>query len=171
MSTKRPRPGQPAIVMLRQACVWVFWLAALSTHVAHAESIKPGRNFKADGVKAALRQRPVIVLFSLPGCHFCDEIRQNYLTPLVRDAAPGQAPIIREIVITGVRTLVDFGGAQVEEPSLAKHYGIRVAPTVVMLNSLGEVLVPPLVGGDTVGFYDAYLQRALADASHRMGAK
>lgn len=171
MSTKQPRPAQRVVSMLRQACVWVFFLAVMTAEVARAELIEPGRNLKADGVKAALRHRPVIVLFSLPGCHFCDEIRRNYLTPLVRDAAPDQAPIVREIVITGARTFIDFGGVQIEEASLAKRYGIRVAPTVVMLNSLGEVLVPPLVGGDSVGFYDAYLQRALADASHRMGAK
>lgn len=147
----------------------VLALAASGTSVGSPPQIPPAQDLQADGLRAKTTRRPVVVLFSLPGCRFCDEIRHNYLAPLLRDAAPGQTPIIREIVLTGARGLVDFSGVPVTESALSKHYGVRVAPTVVMLGAAGELLAPTLIGGDTAGFYDEYLQQALADASRRMG--
>jgi hypothetical protein len=155
----------------RTACVWLMCLFTSAGHAAFSQTLQAARTLQIDGVRANREHRPVIVLFSLPGCHFCDEIRQNYLVPLVRDAAPGHVPIIREIVITGTRAIVNFNGEPTTEQIISKHYGVRVTPTVLMLDATGELLTPPLIGGDTSGFYDGYLQQALATASEHMHSK
>lgn len=162
---------KPLRPRLRIGCTWLVYLIAVTGQAANSQTIEMARTLQSDAARATREHRPVIVLFSLPGCHFCDEIRQNYLLPLLRDAAPGHAPIIREIVITGTRTLIDFNGDAVSQSSLAKHYGVHVAPTVLMLDAAGVPLVPPLLGGDTAGFYDGYLQQALATASKHMQSK
>ena len=163
--------AKPLWPRLRIGCTWLICFVAVTGQAAYSQTIELARTLQSDAARATREHRPVIVLFSLPGCHFCDEIRQNYLLPLLRDAAPGHAPIISEIVITGTRTIIDFNGATVSQRSLAKHFGVHVAPTVLMLDAAGVPLAPPLVGGDTAGFYDAYLQQALATASKRMQSK
>lgn len=122
-------------------------------------------NLQADATMSAKTHRPIIILFSLPGCRFCDEIRQNYLLPLLNDGAPADRPILREIVITGSQQFTGFAGEKTTEPMVAKSYAVRVAPSVLMLDASGALLVPPVVGGDTSGLYGGYLSDALSQAT------
>ena len=46
---------------------------------------KYGMGWKA--IEAANPGVVFVVLFSLPGCHYCEEVRNHYLAPLARDAA------------------------------------------------------------------------------------
>jgi hypothetical protein len=134
-------------------------------------SLQPASNLQADARLATQLHRPIIILFSLPGCHFCDEVRRNYLLPLVRDAVPSQRPIVREIVVTGTQPVIGFGGESSAEQAMAKVYAIRVTPTVLMLDAAGKLLVPALRGGDTSGLYGAYLDGALQEAGQKTAAR
>lgn len=134
-------------------------------------SLQSASNLQADARLAAQLRRPIIILFSLPGCHFCDEVRRNYLLPLVRDAVPAQRPIVREIVVTGTQPLIGFGGESSDEQAVAKAYRIGVTPTVLMLDAAGKLLVPALRGGDTSGLYGGYLDGALQEAGQKMAPR
>lgn len=125
---------------------------------------------QADAKLSAALHRPIVILFSLPGCHFCDEVRQNYLLPLVRDSAPDQRPIVREIVVTGSGAITGLHGEPTDEKAVAKAYGIRVTPSVLMLDASGRLLVPAVVGGDTSGLYGGYLDGALRESERLLGA-
>lgn len=122
-------------------------------------------SLQADAALSLKTRRPIIVLFSLPGCHFCDEVRQNYLLPLLNDAATADRPILREIVLTGGQHVVGFAGEKTSEQLVAQHYGVRMAPSVLMIDASGALLVPPVVGGDTSGLYGGYLSDALGQAT------
>jgi len=121
-----------------------------------------------DGKQAAKRGRPVVILFSLPDCPFCDVVRQNYLAPLARDLPEPQRPILREVQITGAAKFSGFDRKQVSHRDLASRYGARFAPTVVLTDGKGNLLTQPVIGGDVAGLYGAYLENALAEASHKM---
>lgn len=141
-------------------------LAAQSSHGSERfPALQRATDLRADASLSAKTHRPIIILFSLPGCRFCDEIRQNYLLPLLDDGAPSDRPILREIVITGNQQLTSFAGEKTSEQMVAKSYGVRVAPSVLMLDASGTLLVPPVVGGDTSGLYGGYLSNALGQAS------
>lgn len=129
------------------------------------KALQPVTSLQADAALSITNRRPIVILFSLPGCHFCDEVRQNYLLPLMNDAAPADRPLLREIVLTGSRHFSGFSGEKTSEQFVAKHYGVRVAPTVLMLDASGVLLVPPVVGGDTSGLYGGYLSGALSQAT------
>lgn len=137
----------------------------------HVHVLQRVTSLQADAALSAKTHRPIIVLLSLPGCHFCDEVRQSYLLPLMNDADPADRPILREIVLTGSQQIVGFAGEQTSEQLVAKHYGVRVAPTVLMINAAGVLLVPPVVGGDTSGLYGGYLSNALDQATRMVQKK
>ncbi len=147
-------------------------LVAASSHGGELfRALQRASNLQADATLSAKTHRPIIILFSLPGCHFCDEIRQNYLLPLLNDAAPADRPILREIVITGSQQFTGFGGEKTSEQMVAKSYGVRVAPSVLMLDASGALVVPPVVGGDTSGLYGGYLSGALSQAARIVQGK
>ncbi len=127
-------------------------------------------DLRADGMLAASRGKPIIVLFSLPGCQYCEVVRRNYLAPMARLPHEADRPVVRELELTGTVALPGFRGDKTSGSALANQYGVRVAPTVVMLDRGGNLLAPPLVGGDVAGMYGAYLDRALDEARAKLSA-
>jgi hypothetical protein len=124
----------------------------------------------ADGHDAAQRRVPLVILFSLPDCSYCETVRRNYLLPLSREGVPGQRPIIREAGLASTAPLRGFDKQASSGKALASRYGIRVAPSVAILDGHGKLLVPVLEGGDVAGMYGAYLDEALAGARRALAA-
>ncbi|MEO7031565.1 MAG: thioredoxin fold domain-containing protein [Herbaspirillum sp.] len=112
------------------------------------------------------KNQPLVVFFSLPDCSYCEEVRQNYLTPLIRDVPPSDQVLIREVSMVSNAPLKGFKGESLTQAQLAKQYKIKVAPTVLMLGKDGVLLAKPLVGAGMAGFYGAYLDNAF-EAAHR----
>lgn len=123
-----------------------------------------------DAALAAQRGRPLLVLFSLPDCAYCETVRRNYLLPLMRAGRAQERPVVRELEITGSARLIGFAGKRTSGSELASHYKVRFAPTVVLLDGAGRLLAPPLAGGDVAGMYGAYLDAALAEAQRKIAA-
>lgn len=125
-------------------------------------------DLRSDGELASARGKPVVILFSFPGCVYCQVVRQNYLFPLVRDLPERQQPVIREIEINGSASFVGFQGEQISHQVFAQQYKVRVAPTVLFLDGAGALLAPPIIGGDTAGLYGGYLDNAFAEAAEKL---
>lgn len=117
------------------------------------------------------KHKPLIVLFSLPDCSYCKEVRENYLAPLVRDVPAGDRALIREVSIVSKAPLIGFNGEALTQAQLAAHYKVKVAPTVVMLDNAGMPLAAPLVGAGMAGFYGAYLDNALAESRRALALR
>lgn len=128
------------------------------------------RDARHDGELARRSGHPLVILFSMPDCSYCPEVRNNYLSPLAREAAarPGSAPLAREVDITSRDSLIDFDGKAVESRQFARRYQVKATPTVVFLDERGQPLTPALVGSGMAGFYGAYLENALDAARQRM---
>lgn len=104
----------------------------------------------------------VIVLFSLPGCHYCEEVRSHYLAPLARDAAQRGRLVIREIALNSARKLTDFDGRLTTQAAFAQRMNVQFAPTVLFLDAHGRQVAAPLVGAGKADFYGGYLDDAIA---------
>ncbi|WP_018412357.1 thioredoxin fold domain-containing protein [Methyloversatilis thermotolerans] len=100
----------------------------------------------------------LVVLFSLPDCHWCEEVRSHYLAPLARDAGL----VIREVDLNGRRPLTDFDGTVTTQAAFAKRLKVQFAPTVLFLDAQGRQVAAPLVGAGKADFYGAYLDEAIA---------
>lgn len=155
--------------LISAACALLSILGGLAPAASQAgelvKTLQRVTSLQADAALSARTRRPIVILFSLPGCHFCDEVRQNYLLPLLNEVAPADRPILREMVLTGSQQFAWFTGEKTSEQLVAKHYGVRVAPSVLMIDASGVLLVPPVVGGDTSGLYGGYLSDSLDQAT------
>jgi thiol-disulfide isomerase/thioredoxin len=104
--------------------------------------------------------RPLVVLFSTPGCPWCRALRRDVLHHLAARADERGLRVL-ELDLTDDRPFADGSG---DSPaSVARGLGARVSPTVVFMGPRGE-LAERLVGYPSPDFYNAYLDDRIARA-------
>lgn len=150
---------------------WRALIAACALTMCPALAAKPARtagpalpvlvNAVSDAREAAHPGAVFVVLFSLPGCHYCEEVRSHYLAPLARDTANRGRLVIREIDMNSTRALTDFEGASTTQAAFAKRLKVQFAPTVLFLDARGQQVASPLIGAGKADFYGAYLDEAI----------
>jgi thiol-disulfide isomerase/thioredoxin len=116
----------------------------------------------------ARERRPLLLFFSTPGCPYCREVRRSYLRPRVEEGEAASGVAIREVEITSSRRLRDAVGATITEGDLAARYGVKMVPHLEFVDSRAERLIRPLIGLDSSGFYESFLQGAIRDATARL---
>ena len=109
----------------------------------------------ANPAGAAPPGRPLLVLFSEEGCPYCARLRAEFLLPMQRNE--------------GYRSRIAFAEVDVhEQPALARRYGVKLLPTVMLLGPSGEPLAEPLVGYNGPDFYGAYLDERIDTALKKL---
>ncbi|NHZ92657.1 hypothetical protein F2P45_27150 [Massilia sp. CCM 8733] len=158
---------------LRRQAALLAVLALLGTDsmAAGEQALAAPRDLAADAALAAQRGQPLLLLFSLPGCGYCDVVRRNYLLPLTRDDDERTRPVVREVGLAGATPFTGLNRETVSGAALAARYQVRIAPTVLLLDAHGALLAPPLTGGDVSGMYGAYLDEALAQAQRKIAGQ
>lgn len=143
-----------------------------------AASFLPARADEASALPSAsdLRRdaqggRVLLILFSLPGCHYCEAVRSQHLVPMQREAELRERLAIVEVDISSDALLSDFSGKQVSHRGFAASHGISIAPTVMALGASGVPIGKPLVGAGIPDYYGYYLQALLERAFAAQGFK
>jgi hypothetical protein len=121
-------------------------------------------NLQADA--ALLRQYavPMLLLVSRSDCAYCAEVRNNYLLPLARASAPATL-LLRELESDQVQTLRDLDGQPRAVGNFLQAMKVNFFPTVLFLDETMQPLTDPLRGLDQAGFYGAYLEQHIQQAS------
>lgn len=113
----------------------------------------------------ARADRPVVLFFTLAGCPFCERARRSYLAPLAR----GSAERLTVVEVPVEARITGFDRQPVAGRDLARAYGIRVYPAVVVVDSHGQPLAEALPGFGVSDLYgallDARIERAVARLS------
>lgn len=107
---------------------------------------------------------PFVLLLSRSDCHFCHELRQNYLIPLVRESGDRRY-LIRELQTDKVNTVFGVDGKTMPVNALLRQLNVNFFPTLLFLGSHLQMLAEPLIGLSRSGFYNAYLEQRLAMAT------
>jgi thioredoxin-related protein len=119
--------------------------------------------------------RPMVVMFSLRGCPWCDALRREHFTGLI--AAQQRLGILAvEIDMTDSHAFASPqqtptpASLRADSPrELSRHYRVRLAPTVLFLGPDGEV-AERLVGYGSPDFFGAYLDQRIAQARSALRA-
>jgi len=134
-------------------------MLAVTSAFASPAHLPPATDLAADAADAARRDEPLVVLVSLPGCAYCEAVRNSYLGP---QAAAGEI-VVRELDMTASTPLRDTDGSMTTARTWARAHQVRVAPTVLFLDARGRQAASPLRGMQP-DFYGAYLEQALVQA-------
>ena len=151
---------------------WMRWLlglcvCALALTQAIAETPLPAaHDLQRSAAAAAARGEPLVVMFSLPGCPWCERLRSSTYQWLVKD---GHAVVQVEMVDTA--PLRDFEGRPTTGKALARRYGVKLAPTVLFFGPGGRELADRLVGAGQPEFYGGEVDDAMKQGARRLAAQ
>lgn len=125
-------------------------------------------NLQADGAKAKVAKRPMLLFFNLEGCHFCRFSLRTTIVPLYRDQGWRNAVEFRQITIDDGKSLIDFDGKKISNEEFARKRKGNFTPTVMMVDGDGRVLGEPVVGIASMDYYsynvDALIKAAIEEA-------
>lgn len=114
--------------------------------------------------KARSRNMPMLVLFSIEDCQFCEVIRSEYLTPMLNREDDRQQMLIGEIVIENYNYVRDFSGESFSADNLGMKYSIDFSPTLVFFDAHGNELAERMIGFKGRDYYDLDLDNAIAQS-------
>ena len=146
-------------------------LAAALAAAAPQTPLPLAADLQADGRDSRSRRVPIVILFSLPGCPYCEVVRRSHLAPMLRDPRESARAIIRQVDIDSDQSVVGFGGAPTTHEAIARAHGVRSVPVVAFWDGEGRPLADPLNGMLLADFYAAYLDSALESARSRLARR
>lgn len=147
---------------LRFGIVTVLGLAGRAVSAATRELPHPVSLAK-ETQKAIADEQPLIILFSLQGCPYCEVVRRNYLLPM--RAAGGH---VVQLEMRNGPTVIGFQGEATTHEGLARVLKVKVAPTVVFTGAKGVELADRISGVPLLDFYGAYLDERVAHARMKL---
>ena len=132
------------------------------------------KNLQADGHLSQQTQKPILILFSMEGCTYCDYVEEEHLKPMLRNQDYLDKVIIRRVMTDDHNDLIDFDGTKISSLDFSARYGSYLTPTVVFLNHKGVELFPRLLGVRNTEFYggdlDEGLEVSLRKLRHQLAA-
>jgi len=114
---------------------------------------------------AAAKGEPLVVMTTLPGCPYCDLVRNHYLLPLRRE---GKVQAVQLDIRDRKSRLQGFQGNSTTPAEQVSEWNARFAPTVLFLSPEGQELAERLVGVAVPDFYGEYLDARLSQARARL---
>ena len=144
-------------------------LASFS-RAARPSAIPLATDLRADGQVSKARKIPILVLFSLPGCPYCEIVRHSHLVPMLRDPQRAGLAVFRQIDIDGEHAVLDFTGRRTTHEAISRAHGMRSAPVVAFWDGEGKPVAENLAGMLLPDFYSAYLESALETARARLAS-
>lgn len=114
-----------------------------------------------EAVAAKKSRLPLLIMFSADDCNYCEKLEAEVLKPMYISGEYHEKVIMRRVMIDNFESMRDFKGAELDAFEFASKYHVTVTPTVMLLDSNGEMLAPKLVGINAVDFYSAYLDQAI----------
>lgn len=143
-------------------------VAAWRVYAGTSRQLPEVTDLRQLGQQAMENKLPILILFSMRSCPYCDFIRDDYLVPMLDDPVYMNKIIIREIATDSSMSLRDFEGNNREARELALQYQATLAPTLVFIDGEGRQLVEKMVGVTTPDFYGGYLDRAINQSYQRL---
>lgn len=132
-----------------------------SDTVAEALRVTTTEDLAALGVLAQEKGVPILLMFSTEDCGYCKRLEAEVLGPMRKAGVDPQRVILRKVMLDSYGSLRDFSGHKRSAESFGTRRGIDVVPTLELVDAGGKPLVPKIVGYQTPGLYDEYLDQAI----------
>lgn len=162
------KPFARSVPLARRLLLAPVILAWIAAAFAGPRDIPLAESFPAEAAAARAKRVPILVLFSLPGCPYCDRARREFLLPMQRNPEYAARVIIRQVDVNGTAKLRDFSGKLTTHGRFAQEHNVRLAPTVKLFDAEGRELTEPIVGLLTPDYYGGYLDRAIDEALEKI---
>lgn len=147
------------------------WGAAPLVSAQPADRLPIAKSFEADSKLAAAKKIPILVLYTSPGCPFCERAKSEYLVPMLKDPAYKNKVIMREVDITSQSPLTLFNGSKSTGAEFAAQHKVAVVPTIKVINAQNSEVADPIIGLLIPDYYFGYIDSAISGGLQKMRAQ
>lgn len=137
------------------------WLVGSSAWAVERGVLPMASDLSKLAQEAKARRAPILVLFSSAGCHYCAQVRNEFLIPTTLNADYDNKVIMVEIEAGSSMRLIGFDGKATTHGDFAARYQIHMTPTVKLLDAQGREAAIPLVGIVSRDYYGGFLDQAI----------
>ncbi len=155
----------------RLLAVILAWFAAAGVHAATAVQVPLVQDFAREAKAAEAKRVPILVLFSRPDCRYCDQVLEEFLLPMQRNAEYRAKVVMLQVQVDGREPLLDFSGKRTTHGRFARSQRIQLTPTIKLFDSQGKELAEPLIGLTTPDYYGGFLDQRIDEALAKLRAK
>jgi thioredoxin-related protein len=139
--------------------------AAEHPDVVNSATVRQVVDFRLEAAEADAGGANLLLAVTREGCSYCAQLRREILAPMIRSGEYVGKVRIREMMMEPDTAITDFSGEATTTGQVAARYGVRITPTVLLLDSSGRSLRPPIIGINNVEMYGFYLDQAIAEAA------
>lgn len=146
---------------------WIVACALLGAAPAIAQLLAAG-DLAQVAAEARAKRVPVLIAFMQQSCPYCAIARRDHLLPLQANPQWRERVLIREVETDRSTPMRDFAGTATTHRAFARSHDVRKVPTLMVFDSDGKPVGPPLTGLLTQDFYQLYIEQAIEGGLTRM---
>jgi len=118
-------------------------------------------DFRIDSQLAASKKMPILILFAMESCGYCEFVEEEHLKPMLRNPADyADRVLIRRVMTDDFDDIIDFDGNTISSLDFSSRYNASLTPTVVFLDHTGKEL-SRILGVSNTEFYGGDLDDSL----------
>lgn len=136
---------------------------------SEASDVPSARDFQALKSLMETKKAPLLLAVTADYCHFCEQLKDEYLQPMLKNKEDRERIVIRTFDLDGESGIVDFDGKTISVEDFSRRYNASLTPTVLFLNSSGEEVAEKMLGFNTPELYGAYLEKSIDIARQNAG--
>jgi len=122
-------------------------------------------SFQADAHNSNKKKQPIVVFVTQRGCHFCEQLRQQVLHPMIKGDGLNDRVILREVSLDQGIEFYDFDGSLVTGRNFAGRYDAAITPTLLFLDARGQEAGKRIVGISNIEYYAFYFDKVIESAT------
>lgn len=151
-----------ASVLLMQPALAETYAEEKNGHTGQPLSLPVVKDLAALGKESQRAGVPILLMFSSATCEYCQRLEEEVLRPIRLSGMDPKQVLVRKIMLDEYETLRLFSGEKQDADRYALFaHGVSVVPTVALVDGNGKDLVPKIVGYNTPGLYENYLDEAI----------
>jgi len=143
-----------------------FSINAVVAEEFYAQDLPPvviinTEDFRIDSNLAASKKMPILILFAMEGCGYCEFVEEEHLKPMLRNPEDyANKVIIRRVMTDDFDDIIDFDGNTISSLDFSSRYNASLTPTVVLLDHTGKEL-SRILGVSNTEFYGGDLDNSI----------
>lgn len=132
------------------------------------------KNFLEDAQLVRKNKTPILIMFSVPDCSYCQELKQEVIAPINELDEYKNKVIIRHVNAGTLKDMKDFHNNDTNHAKFAFQNGVNFYPTVFLVDGYGANL-GKIVGVPSMDHYwtelDKVIDKSIAKLKQQLKAK
>lgn len=137
-------------------------LLVLISNVATSQelTLPLAKNLLADAQLVDKNKTPILIMFSIPNCSYCEEVKREVIAPMSTLNEYKNKIIIRHVDASTLQDMRDFYNNKTNHARFAFQNGINFYPTVFLMDNYGANL-GKIIGVPNMDYYWTELDKLI----------